>query len=170
MKIAMSGILAEFSLEQLTKEAELIVEAHVTAPAIESAVVSLGPTDFRLAFTDNKVRVDNVLKAPPTQTPREILVRTLGGVTAEFEVSVDNEARLSQREDVVLFLSRDFPVPLPPNVFTVMGGYQGKFSVFGTSQARFVARMQAEKELELTNLRRTIQEHLGYKQLAATRW
>jgi hypothetical protein len=168
--MAMSGMLVEFTLEELAKESALILEGHVTTPALKSEVVTLGDTNFRLAFTDNRIRIDNVLKSPREGVPTEVLVRTLGGRTPELEVSVDNEARLSRREDVILFLTREFPVALPPNVFAVMGGFQGKFSVRGSAQARYAVRMGAdtEAELELENLRRTIRQYAGIPVFAAS--
>jgi len=161
-------MLVEFSLEQLAKQADMIVEAHVTAPAVQSASVRLGPTDFLLAFTDSRVHIDNKLKAPPFETGNEVLIRTLGGRTPEADVTVDSEAQLSAKEDVILFLTRNFPVDLPPNVFAVMGGFQGKFSVSGSAHSRVAARAGADQDaIGIDNLRRAIKQYLDINEFAA---
>src|SRR5208283_264867 len=91
--ISISGILAEYSLKQLTKDAELIVEAHVSKAAVSCALVQIGPNKFPLAFTDNQIRIENALKSSSSLAAgSSVLVRTLGGASPDFDVSVDNEA------------------------------------------------------------------------------
>jgi len=169
--VIVSGLLAEFELPELARQALVIIEAQVKEYANETYEIRMGPRELPLVFTRHQVRVENVLKSDNVivQPGQLISVDTMGGQTHTLSVTVDQEARLSPDENVVLFLSQDRPLKansLLANQFTVFGGFQGKYSIIFRATDRLVRRADGDFQ-NLENFRRSIKQALNEDGISA---
>jgi hypothetical protein len=167
-------MLCEYSFRELCSEAELILEGKVLDTDISTGKVDATHT-LSITYTDHQVRILSALKSPPYQVGERLsvgrlggmylTVRTLGGTFDEHSIVVDGEASMQRNENIIIFLTRDFPVELPLNVFTVLGGYQGKYAVVGSGTEAFTIRTGSAEQIPLVNLKRQIRDNLGYGSL-----
>jgi len=163
--VLISGLLVEFELPELARQAPVIIEAQIEGYAIETYQIRMGPRELPLVFTRHQVRVENVLKAnnEVVQSGQIISVDTMGGQTGTLSVIVDQEARFSPKENVLLFLSKDKPPKadlLRPGQFAVFGGFQGKYSIIFRANERLVKRVDGDFQ-DLENFRRSIRQALN---------
>lgn len=153
--IIVSGVLAELSLDELVRESAIIIEGSVLEYNTGSLICTpnlpgIDSTHFRTVFTNHLIGVNAFWKTQANAVPTNIVVRTMAGIAEGMDMRVESEARLSPQEHLVLFLSKDdgngfFTPALPPNTFTVMGGFQGKYSVYQNESQNFVARIDQPK-------------------------
>ena len=161
-------MLAQFSVDQLAKQAVIVIRGRVVATRIAVMELRLNLGDgeqtgsaIDLMFTVHRVEIMEVLKGIPDRDALDIV--TLGGETSERSLYVDSEAALSPQEEVVLFLSKDherlildrhasywrydlnFPYVAsrferPTDAYSVCGAFQGKYSVYRQADAEYVLR------------------------------
>lgn len=181
-------MLAQFSVERLAEQAELVIRGRVVATriAVMELRLNLGNAEragsaIDLMFTVHRVEVLAVLRGIPNG--RELDVITLGGETTERSLYVDSEAALYPKEEVILFLSKDherlvldshasysqhsLTSYLAPrferlnDVYSVCGGFQGKYSIYTESETQYVLRQSdrpaAAERMSFEELRQQIQ-------------
>jgi len=122
------------SLEQMVKEADVIVDGRVESifPGRLRQINDPGSVETDTLFT-----VDRVLKGKP-ETLRSIVVIQPGGKYGDLEVLVDDETPLKAGDRHILFLyyDRRSIVPTYPRTdgnFTIVGGWSGNFKVDGNA-------------------------------------
>lgn len=103
--------------EQLTQTAEVIVIGRVL-----SAYSDSDPTTHRI-YTFTNIRVNEYLKGK--ERPRNIVLKTIGGVKGNLGSMVEGAADFYRDEEVMLFLERRSDGSLFP-----VGFFLGKFSVY----------------------------------------
>lgn len=86
--------LVRMTVREMTQAAELVVRAR--------CVENVAKWDAREIWTFTTFEIEEAWKGSP---PREIVVRLLGGTTAELTSSVDGAPRFHAGEEVVLFLA-----------------------------------------------------------------
>jgi hypothetical protein len=126
---AMATIVKSLSLEDMVKEADVIVQGTVV-----QRTMSWNDERTRI-YTVTDVRVADVLKGP-VHAGETIHVRQLGGTVDGISQSIPGNAKLSPNEEVVLFLDRDEQKPL----HYIVGMAQGKFTVDRTAAQPSVVR------------------------------
>jgi len=155
-----SGMLAELDLPLLTRQAPLIVEGQVLGKG-RTVTAPVG-RKRQLVFTDHKVRVLAEFKNQMHRSfgGDNITVRVMGGQSEGSSTEVEGEATFLRGEDVILFLTKASIAtePIPPDVFTVLGGAQGKFAVTTRKGERFIERADVEKSVSWEEFRRTLAE------------
>ncbi len=155
--IKTSGMLAEFTIGEMCQEAELVVEAHVEHTNVTAGMVPI-TDDVVISFTVHALQISSLLKRPSYLVAKEIFVITLGAQTDDISEHVDGEAQLENGEDVILFLSKDFPKPIAKNDYTIFGGFQGKFVVTREGNEMFVSGALQREAIALENFRRIVRE------------
>lgn len=185
-RFVISGLLAEFELPDLCREAPLIVRCRVAEAAFRSSVAGITlaarnreATSLLVVYTDHRVKIEEVLKNPTLVTSRsELIIRTLGGETPILSGYANGEAHISPAEHLILFLSRDHlhpavhyqqSFPEEPSTFTVFGGFQGKFNIIDREKNVSVVKRLEQPEsafVELPNFRRQILDSLPGPALA----
>lgn len=118
------------SLGELTRDADLIVRARVLSHVASEE----GPR--RWIYTSTQLEVLDVWKGK-AQPPSLLTVRQLGGTLAQREMVVEGNARLTDGEEVVVFLDQD---PLHPERHYIVGMAQGKWSISYAGPEPSVAR------------------------------
>ena len=179
-QFVISGLLAEFELADLCREAQLIVRCRVTDAAFRSSVAGITlappgkePTSLLVVYTDHRVKIEEALKNPAlVPSGSELIVRTLGGETPTLSGYANGEAQISPNEHLVLFLSRDHVHPAiynhkifpeAPFTFTVFGGFQGKFNILDRETNFSVVKRLEQPEsafIELNTFRQQILDSL----------
>lgn len=146
-------------MKDLCEKAELIAEGEVVNANASAGRIRVAKT-FNLVYTDHQFRVTNRLKEPKYSVSTIVKLRTMGGSSQESSMTVNGEASFTDNEKVVVFLTRDFPESLPVDVFTILGGFQGKFTVTGSGLSAEVGRIGTHERSYLSNFRREIKENL----------
>jgi len=158
-------MLAEFTMEELCQQADLIVEGHVKDTNISKGRLIVAD-DISIACSRHVVVIDNILKRPKYQVASQIFVVTLGATGDKISEEVEGEAKLEKGKDVILFLSKDFPVGQAE--YTIFGGFQGKYAVVDLRHDRYVFGALVEDGTTLKNFRRIVKTNLGQGTLTAT--
>lgn len=176
-QFVISGLLAEFELADLCRQAQLIVRCRVSEAAFRSSVAGITFTppgkeaaSLLVVYTDHRVKIEEILKNPGTVPPRsDLIVRTLGGETPTLSGFANGEAQISPAEHLVLFLSRDHvhpavynhkSFPEDPFTFTVFGGFQGKFNVLDRETNFSVVKRLEQPESAFVDLNKFRQQIL----------
>ncbi len=178
-QFVISGLLAEFNLADLCRQAQLIVRCRVSEAAFRSSVAGITlappgkePASLLVVYTDHRVKIEEILKNPGTVAPGDLIVRTLGGETPTLSGYANGEAQISPEEHLVLFLSRDHVHPAiynhkffpeDPFTFTVFGGFQGKFNILDRETNFSVVKRLEQPEsafVELNKFRQQILDSL----------
>lgn len=117
---AISGTLIKKDIGQLAREAATIIVGSVDRrlPSGKDNSEWRGTE----VYTDVIVNVERYIKN--SRTEKEIVVRLAGGSKDGEEVWVEDEARLDENENVLLFLKKD-----PDKNWVVNGMLQGKYSL-----------------------------------------
>lgn len=189
LQFVISGILAEFDLASLSRQAQAIVRCRVIEASFRSSVarIMVSPTGKEAAsllvvYTDHRVKLEEVLKNSGTASlGTEMIVRTLGGVTPTLSGYANGEAQISSDEHLVLFLSRDHAHPMIEShkhfpedslTFTIFGGFQGKFNILEReTNVSFVKRLAQPESafVELSKFRQQVLDSLPGAALSGAR-
>src|SRR5258708_7748115 len=148
----MAGLARSFALAAgaLVLAAPLVASATVIVPrsieemAQDSARVVRGRVASTQAAWDDKheriytlTEIDVVDQIHgPSDGPKKIVVRTLGGEVGKIGMKVAGTEKFSLNEEVVLFLRQD---PLVATSYQVVGMSQGKYHVEHEAKGRTVA-------------------------------
>jgi len=132
----------ELTLEEKTREAELIVEGKVTATRSE------WNADHSRIYTHVTITVNEYLKGASSE--QTVVVTHLGGEVGEVGEIYSGAVRFEEDEEVLVFISRD-----QQGRYGVTGGSQGKYSVTRdeSTDERMVAKNRPLRELKQEILR-----------------
>jgi hypothetical protein len=156
VRLEIDSLLRDMTLEEVAKEADLIILGTVTGPPKSRWNTPSGalPAGVPLAelpigtyiFTDTPVKVNRYLKG--NRTDSTVLVRTRGGTLGPDTTGAEDEGHLKVGQPVVLFLkSQDVETgDIGPEHYIIIEGYQGLYDIVGN---RAVSKF---KELPLTDL------------------
>jgi uncharacterized protein (DUF2249 family) len=116
--VANATIVQALNLEQISKEAAVVVHGHV-----RTQTAAWNPEKTRI-YTVTEVQVVEPIKGPH-QASSTIRIRQLGGTVDGITQTIVGNAKLKVDEEVVLFLDHDPSKQL----HYVVGMAQGKFAV-----------------------------------------
>jgi len=144
--VTVGALLIRKDLPTLAKEADTIMIGKVVADLGSGEDAS--ETRLSKVYTDYQINAEKFLKNP--QASRDIKVRVAGGKSGDSTVLVEDEAKLTPGERVMLFLSKE-----KGGRFTVTGFAQGEYELKGgmaknaqnTSEKdewRLISEVQAE--------------------------
>jgi hypothetical protein len=157
-------MLAEFEPAQLGARATAVIHGKVVASRYAVVSVRITPPEIfpELYFSVSRVKVYRAWKTDvPLQGDIDVL--TLGAHTPDMSLHVPSEASVEPNEEVVLFLSRDhaskpalaktwelnclspnhalpYYPPITSLSFSIIGGFQGKYSVYRRGELAYVWR------------------------------
>lgn len=130
--VASATTVRSLSLEELTAQADLIVQARV----VSQHSFKEGPRGW--IYTASQIEVVDSFKGKAA--PGDLLlVRQLGGQVEQEVMTLEGNAQLNQGEEVILFLDRD---EQEPQRHYVVGLAQGKYSVDRSGAQPVVRRNQ----------------------------
>lgn len=161
---AVHGAVIGFDLQALASTAVCIALGRVKAVAVQVLFAKVERLKREILFSDHVVSVDQFLKLPPSYQPLDqLVVRTLGGRTPAASMDAPDEAKFAPQERVLLFLSKDTGglFDLKPNEFTVLGAFQGKYSVFEIEGKDMAARIDEREPRPLEALTSEIKRQVS---------
>lgn len=129
--VAQATIVRSMSLNQMAKEADVVVHARVA-----TQTSSWNDTKSRI-YTVTNLEVVDTLKGDKAKTTLQ--VRQIGGTVDGITQSIVGNANLKVGEEVVLFLDSDEKLPF----HYVIGMAQGKYSIDRSAGEPRVARSLA---------------------------
>jgi len=156
-------------MPELVLKSSIVVRGRISKSPVRVVTGLLKVAQgFEFAFTDHELTVENFLKVQPAlQQSNTIVVRTMGGEAPNLSMYVDSEARFSINENVIVFLSQDherapFSFVDSPSAFTVVGGFQGKYTITSRSGALFAKRHDERDEAlrKLDDFEKEIRDNL----------
>jgi len=115
---AMATIVRALSVEQMTATADVIAEGHITAQS------SAWNAEKTRIYTVTTLTV-TVAHKGTVKTGESIQIRQIGGTVDGLTQSIAGNAKLTQGEEVLLFLDQD----QARGLHYVVGMAQGKFSI-----------------------------------------
>lgn len=124
---AWATIVQALDLEQLSKKADVVVHGQVIDRA-----AAWNPTRSRI-YTVTRVAVTDPLKGPHKKGT-VIQIRQLGGTVGDITQSIVGNARLTDGEEVMLFLNHDPAKQL----HYIVGMAQGKYAIERSGKAAVV--------------------------------
>ncbi len=145
-KAVLESALVSMPPEVLAREADSIVVGTVTAK-VETGLVKFPALEGEITYTDHFIQVDHYLKSPMGQ--EELLVRTLGGTVEGLSIDAPDEPEFTPGERVVLFLCKDTGelFDLPEEGFTVLGLFQGKYTVIDKGESVWAPHLREPTSL-----------------------
>jgi hypothetical protein len=132
--MAISALVPQLDLDELTLKADLIVLGNVTSitPNQWDTPDGKPPKDFSISdtsfayslFSDISFQVDRILKGKADQV---IHIRSYGGQYKQYTLWVEDQPELNNGSAYLLFLYSD------SEDFGVLGSYQGVYEIFETN-------------------------------------
>lgn len=158
----LAGAVVAMDIRTLSQQAETIALGGVVDRGAVG-ITEFPPLGRNITYTDYRLAVQRFLKNGLEYGHlKEIIVRVLGGAMEELSVDVLDEPDFFPTEGVLLFLSKDTGgvFELGEDCFTVLGAFQGKYSIILEDGQLMVTRA-GEERFRLEALMSEIQKSLG---------